>query len=68
MQPKNPTADRTVTPHPTSPWTELFQSTSPQPEPKPTPTDGETERSHATGADSARATQDALAVIFNTKQ
>ena len=68
MQPKNPSADKKVTPHPTSPWTEVFQSTTPQPELGNTaPARSDAKRPHAAGADSARATQEALSVIFNNK-
>ena len=68
MEPTNPNANKKVTPHPTSPWTEVFQPTAPQPEAATPAARPDAKRSHATGADSARATQDALSVIFNPKQ
>ena len=68
MQPKKPITDKQVTPHPTSPWTEVFQTAAPQPETHTTTTRTEAKRPHAAGADSDRATQEALSVIFNNKQ
>ena len=68
MQPKNPTADKQVTPHPTSPWTEVFQSAVTQPETAATSAQPEAKQPHPVGADSARATQEALSVIFNHKK
>jgi hypothetical protein len=68
MQPKNPSVDKKLTPHPTSPWTEVFQPTTPQPESdNAAPTRTDAKDSKATGADAARATQEALAVIFNNQ-
>ena len=68
MQPKKPIVDKQVPPHPTSPWTEVFQSATSQPETHTTAAHTEAKRPHASGAESDRATQEALSVIFNNKQ
>ncbi|MHB8628051.1 MAG: hypothetical protein ACYDBJ_16140 [Aggregatilineales bacterium] len=64
MQPNNPTTEKKVTPHPTSPWTEVFQPAAPQTESTATER-VDSKRPHASNADSTRATHDALSVIFN---
>jgi len=68
MQHNGPSADKKVSPHPTSPWTEVFQPTTLQPDTDKTTSQTDPKRPQAAGADSARATQEALAVIFNKKQ